>query len=515
MGALRSLQLSPQSINRDAPPTRLGVEGQSEWSYGKNVRFVAQAGYSAAGEAPTYSGLPYIALWARWGIQRGVPVVFYVGTTYIGCYDGAHHNLTPAGWHRVMRPEDVTGIVFNDFAVINALPNAPIYIPLSHDVANPLPGWDATWTCAGIASFKSFLVALGAMTPNPGFQYSTVRWSASADPGTLPGEWVATPTNDAGLLEATQTPGQLIAACALGDDQLALYKAQACFALSFVGGPYVNGLRLLTGIPGALGPHAVYSLGQQNLVLTLGDLVLHNGIQRKSLLEGRARKYLFNTIDPAYFARCYIAEDLEREEINVAYPVVGSNGALVEALIWNRESDEISFRDLTRSNCIFASQVGIYRGLWSDASEAESWQLAVDRWSDQASSGSGLAVLSCAADSAQFLVLDAGTTIAGIPAVATLERMGIPMLPDGRRALLKRVQPRINGRTGDTVTVRIGVHDAAGDAVAWEPDRTFTIGVSDWLDCMSSGRYAAVHVESVNPYSLEGFRLDFSEQGRV
>ena len=212
MGALRSLQLSPQSINRDAPPTRLGVEGQSEWSYGKNVRFVAQAGYSAAGEAPTYSGLPYIALWARWGIQRGVPVVFYVGTTYIGCYDGAHHNLTPAGWHRVMRPEDVTGIVFNDFAVINALPNAPIYIPLSHDVANPLPGWDATWTCAGIASFKSFLVALGAMTPNPGFQYNTVRWSDSADPGTLPGEWEASPTNDAGLLEASQAPGWRVAA---------------------------------------------------------------------------------------------------------------------------------------------------------------------------------------------------------------------------------------------------------------------------------------------------------------
>lgn len=516
MGALRILDVLPLSVNRDAPPSRLGpdAQGRAEWSFGKNVRFSAQSAYSMLGEAQVYGATPGPILWARWGIQQSVPVVVYVGATFLGCYDGAYHDLTPAGWLEVSSPEDVTGCIFNDYLIVNAQPNIPYSIPISHDSADPLPGWDATWSCAGVASFKQSIVALGAVTPNPGFQYQTVRWSDQADPGTLPAEWLETPENDAGLLEASQFPGQLLASCALGDDSLALYKAQGAFALSYIGGPFVMGLRMLPGIAGALGSHAVYSLGQQNIVLTLGDLVRHNGIVQKSMIDGRARSYLFSAIDPAHYARCYICEDLERGEVLVAYPMTGSNGQLVEALVWARESDEITFRDLTRSNCLFPSQLVLARGLWSDVSEAQSWQLATDKWSDQADTSSGLAVLSCDANAARFLALDSGTTIAGVPAVATLERMGIP-LTQGGRALVKRLYPRINGRNGDQVTVRVGVQDAPGDAVAWEPDQVFTIGQTDQVDCMSSGRFAAVHLESANPYSCEGFRLAYSEQGMV
>src|SRR5262245_20081598 len=288
------MDVRPLSVNRDAPPSRLGPDsqGNAEWSYGKNVRFAAQSAYSMQGESQVYGTAPGIILWARWGIQRGVPVIAYVGPNFIGVYDGVYHNLTPAGWQIVRKPENVTGCIFNDYIIVNAQPNAPVYIPVSHDIAAPLPGWDDTWRCEGIASFKQYLVALGAVTPNPGFQYQTVRWSDQADPGTLPAEWLETPENDAGLLEASQLPGELIASAGVADGALALYKAQGAFALSFIGGPFVMGLRMLPGISGALGPHAVYALGQQNIVLTLGDLVRHNGIQQKSMIDGRARSYL-------------------------------------------------------------------------------------------------------------------------------------------------------------------------------------------------------------------------------
>lgn len=509
MGKFRELELNPLSVNLDAPPARL----QSEWSDGRNVRFSAQSARSVDGESIMFAGAPGPVWWARWTWTAGIPIVFYAGQNFVGCYDGAHHDLTPAGWAASPSPETISGTIFNDFAIINAPPNAPHYIPITRDACLALPGWDATWTARGIASFKNSLVAYG-LTESAGTWNQTVRWSDSADPGTLPGEWLESPTNDAGFLVASQYAGPLVTACELGDDKLAIYKQGACFALSYIGGQFVMALNMLPGISGAIGPHSVYSLGQRNIVLTDGDLMQHNGIQEKSLLEGRARRYLFNAIDPAFAARCCIAEDLERSELLVCYPKVGSAGNLVEALIWNYESDEISFRDLSPCHFAFSSRLLLNRRKWSDAPR-EQWSAARGRWNDQAQTGSGLSVLTCDAANPQFLALDGGDTVNGSPIVATLERSGIP-LSETDRVLLRKIYPRVSGRIGGTIQIRAGVQDFPDDPITWDAPRDYVIGSDTVVDVMQSGRFGAVRfIGSGEPYGVAGFTMIYSEQGRV
>lgn len=507
MGALRRLDLAPLSVNLDAPPSRL----EQEWSDGRNVRFSAQAARSVDGESVVYPGTPGPCYWARWAWTSGIPILYYAGANFVGCYDGAHHNLTPAGWAASPTPESISGLIFNDYAIINAPPNTPHYIPYTRDACLELPGWPAGFTARGLASFKNSLVAFG-LTETAGTRNQTVRWSDSADPGTLPGEWIETPTNDAGFLLASQYSGPLVAAAELGDDQLALYKTGAAFALSYIGGQFVMALRLLPGISGALGLNSVYALGSRNVLLTDGDLVMHNGSGEKSLIDGRARRYLFNAIDPAYATRCYVCEDIERGEVVVAYPKVGSAGALVEALIWAYESDEISFRDLSKCNALFTSRLVLGRKKWSPDMHAP-WSTLRGRWNDQAQTGSGMSLLTCDAINPQFLALDGGSTVNGAPIVAMLERVGIP-LGNGDRMLLKRIVPRVSGQVGGVIQIRAGMQDLPDDPIAWDAPQNYTIGSSERVDCMLSGRFAAVRFLGSVPYGVAGFTLAYSGQGR-
>ena len=209
-----------------------------------------------------------------------------------------------------------------------------------------LPGWDTGWRCKFLRPFKNFLVA-GYISKSGTNYPHMIKWCAPLEPGqiTAAGDWdEADPAIDAGERDLAETPDLLVDALPMGD-QLIIYKERSMYSAqqSFDDSVFIT--RRLPGDVGLLARGCVVDTPVGHVVLTAGDLVVHQGQGTQSVLEGKWRKRLFQFIDSTSATRCFLTVNPKKAEVWVCYPLVGAT-VCTQALVWNWLTGAVGHRDL-------------------------------------------------------------------------------------------------------------------------------------------------------------------------
>jgi hypothetical protein len=204
-----------------------------------------------------------------------------------------------------------------------------------------LPNWLPNTKCAVMRSFGPYLIALNTLEGGVNFPH-TLIWSHPADPGTVPASWDFTdPTRDAGRSQLPDVGAGVIMDGLPLRGHFYIYKEGSTWRMTQVGGQFVFNFDTFLETSGILGPRCVCLTGdgQNHVVATQDDIIVHNGNTANSILTNRYKKYLANAIDTNNFRNSFIFANPFRDEVIFCYPEAGFLNPN-RALIWNYKNGE-------------------------------------------------------------------------------------------------------------------------------------------------------------------------------
>ncbi len=480
------------------------------WSSIKNIRFNDGKTEKCTGEAPVF-GTPSTS--PNWLTTVNYGANYYwiyssVTAVYVTDMADNHYNITPASLTAGDVDMNWNGGLINNIVVMNNGAQAPIWwTGDTGSVMTVLPNWTAGYTAKVVRPYKSYLVAMNVYDGSAQL-YDQVLWSDAAAPGYVPDSWdVSDPTKDAGQTELSDTPGEIIDGLQLSDTFI-IYKQKSCYSMQFVGGQYIFKFRKLFENIGALSTDCVVNIpGRQHLVLTSDDLILHDGVSFKSIIDNRVKKWLFSVINQDYYDRSFIVPNYEDNEVWVCVPT-GSNEYADTAIVWNYDEDKFGFRDLPEPRFIAAGVVDPSESnKWDD--DSDSWASDQTFWDERTFSPTASSLLIGDRASIQFLEANKTNTFDGDVFQSYAVRESMPFLDRHNFKLIKSVYPRFESTSQATVKIRIGVQDHATDSIDWGTEQDFIIGVDDKVDVLMKGRYVSFQVLSDTDINWKLNTVDF------
>jgi hypothetical protein len=459
-----------------------------------------------------------------------------MGKTTIQVIDqgGNVDDITPALYASPVLPAEATTSIINGFPVFNFRQSPPAFWDLNTgNIAQPLPGWPAATSCRSIRTFQNFLFALN-MTEGGNEFPTKLRWSNAAEPGTVPTEWVATATNNSGDASLADTAGGIVDAGALRG-QFVIYKQHATYLANFVGGSFVFTFRKFLTTSGIMAANCATEALGQHVVMTDGDVIIHDGQNIKSLVDEKLRRFIFLQIDPVNFLNSFVFNYRAAKEVWICFPTQGFTEPNV-AVIWDYAHDELSIRELpetwshAQSGLVIATTAVLD---WDN--QTDTWQESSGSWNRAQFTGAFERVLSSVAvstptgltdplgdgNSRLLFVDDTSTTRDGSAVVGQISRESLDLGTPESLKYVRRVWPRIQGSSGTVVKVRVGVQDEPSAPISWSVRQDFNVNVDDFLNFDASGRYISVRFEdddapgaTPNPiWSIHGFDLEYTFQG--
>lgn len=272
---------------------------------------------------------------------------------------------TSGGGYNAARLVRWQGDIFQGMPVLNNVVDVPqVWKVLSGSTDFEDLPWSATDTwatannnCHVIRSFGNFLVALRPNLSGTDYEHS-VLWSHPADPGGLPPTWDYTdPATLAGLNALSAKGGPIVDGVRLRD-KFIIYKEDSVYAMSQIGGRYVMEFQELFSTFGAVAVDCVVDIGSRHVVLTRGDVMLHDGNTYKSIADKRVKRLLFGSMDVNNIEQSFLHYNRITEEVWVCVPDQGSDKPDVAA-VWSIEDNTWTTRTLPDSTHCIASGVDI------------------------------------------------------------------------------------------------------------------------------------------------------------
>lgn len=232
----------------------------------------------------------------------------------------------------------ITFTTLNGILVCNSTTNGAWFVDLdigqNELILQPLPGWGIDWRCQKIIAYKYYLIALGASIAS-GEQFPFyIRWSNSADPGSIPTTWDILASNDAGDNMLADTDGKIITAIQVGN-ALWIVKEDAIYAANWVGGQYIFQFTKLTGNIGSRLILGATEFGNGIALLGMDDIYFFDGVSIKSLVANKIKKRLFNLVGPDKWRDAQIKSCYNRSRLLVAAPRTAADDMLYDMLILN------------------------------------------------------------------------------------------------------------------------------------------------------------------------------------
>lgn len=502
-----------KGINADAMPEELG-EGQ--WSAGMNVRF--RDGFAervrgmtqlfATPSVAPYHLASYVTPAGRYWVHAGLQKVY--------ADDGATRTeITPAAG-------SFTGAVLDRWSsgslggvlVMNNGKDIPVYWGGSTATKlQTLPGWDANHRCACLVPFKNYLVALDVT--KSGTRYpNMVKWSFAAVPGSIPSGWnTADATQDAGELDIAETPDLLVGALPLGD-VLVIYKERSMFIMRQSFDKFIFTVQRLPGTEGMLARGCVADTPVGHVVLTNGDVIVHQGQGPKSIVEGRMRRWLFDKMDPTRRSRSFVVTNPKFAEVWICFP---SYGALDcdTALVWNWNDDTLTVRQINAVTHGAVGQLSASADLNTWAADTGAWQDDITKWSETEYAPNE-AVLLLTRSAPMIVATETSGTDFGNRIQASLERRGMSFGDEYGVKLMRSVLPRMASVSGAAVNIEGGAAQTASASANWQPAQPFVIGMDEKVDFFANGRFLALRFtsNSVQPWRMRSVGIDIAPMGR-
>jgi hypothetical protein len=410
----------------------------------------------------------------------------------------------------------MTGGLFNGFAMFGSRASAPWYWDGTFGLGavKPLPGWLVGIKPRCVAPFNAHMFA-GSLASSTSSGVQRVAWSDVAAVGTIPASWVATATNQAGDLELSTGAGPVQVMRGLGSN-LMVYRTTGCWAITYVGRPYIYTARKVASEVGAASMNSVVEVRGQHVVLAPGDLVLMDGTSQRSIGENRVKSTLFAQVSEIGLRLAHVYSVAGSNEVVFCMPIGRDDGANL-GYVWDFSADKWSLRDIPVMAHSWASYqpAVVLPSTWAD--DAGTWESDYRAWDAPGQSGFVPRAMGISATSAQAWLIDRGDRDeAGQPMGASVERTGLPLgLNADAVKLVRGIYPRFTASAGTVIECQVGAQLSASDPVLWEAPQQFTVGQSRRIDALSSGRYLAVRFSAVGApkWGVAGFGVEFSMRG--
>ena len=375
----------------------------------------------------------------------------------------------------------------------------------------PLPNWPAGWSCRSLRAFKEYLFAL-APKDNNGTEYPfMLKWSDAAAPGTVPATWdPADATADAGEMDLGAGYTPLIDGYPLRDEFI-MYRQTDAWAIQWTGDEYVFSARQLFKTIGILATNCVIEWRGAHYVATVDDIIVHDGQSAKSLLDRRARRQLFNEIDPSTFQLSFMTLNSLTNEVIFCYPTQGTSYA-TRACVIELETGAVTFLDLTafQPTAFTTGSVPIPPSDQWDTS-GTAWDATLGGWN----TGLGLSEsqLSTYLSSPNGVYVMDGDVSAPTP---TLERRGL----DLGDATVRKTITRLRFHTAYGVNyqpfqIQFAATGAADETPSYRTPITVDLRNSQTADVLLDGRFFAFKITGGNDWSLSQIDIDFEVSGEA
>lgn len=278
-------------------------------------------------------------------------------------------DVTPTEWGPSPSEEPWSACTLAGLHYICRGDRAPVLLRGSGSKFESMANWPSNWRAVTLAAYGDCLVALG--TQEGGQDYpNRIRWSTFAQAGAEPASWAddsAEVTSGSNYL--SQMRGPIVDGLALGQDFI-IYGSKEVYRMRLVGGREVMAFRPVWDDFGVLGAHCVTAMGSQHVVFGDTDIILHDGVSKKSICDARVRRRIFNSLDWDAAERSFVVHDRVNQEIWFCYRSIAddvfwpSSDWCNEAAVWNYGSDTWVFRDLPNVSC----------GSLSNAQSSETWE---------------------------------------------------------------------------------------------------------------------------------------------
>jgi len=502
-------KLGSIGIIKDAATWELPLEA---WSDGQNVRCadgqVGSFGGHSTFTTPTvtpYYLLPVAAGSAYYWVYPGLDKVYV--------YDGSSHtNIT-----RQSASVDVdytgtaadrwNGGVLNGLPVLNNGVDVPqMWAPVSTGTKlQALTGWDANWKCKVLRPFKYFLIALN-MTESGTHYGNKLRWSTSADPGSVPSAWTPASSNNAGS-DIVETEGFIVDGLGLNDEFI-IYTEDGAQAMALVDGNDVFQFRNVD-IPGMLAQGCAANFQGRHLVVGNGDVYIHDGHSYKSVIDKKNRDFLFADIDSDNYESMYVTPYHSKGEIWICYPTSG-NTLPNKALIWNYNDNTWFFRDLPSNTAFLTTGIVSSTAIanWADLPYSN-WADWDGSWGERTYSPTDKALIGASDNIYQF---DDGTQFGGVNPTCFIERTGIDIGNTDDIHTVTRIYPLVEG---DSVQVSVGSQMTPNASVNWSSPVTFDPSTDYKIDCLVTGRFHSIRFKSTDggDWSVSGYGVEYEYSG--
>jgi hypothetical protein len=477
------------------------------WTDASNIRFLDGSalqflGHGAVYNDPTFAPqyvMPIYVAGARYWLYMTATKQFAVTNTGgVAVHTDISH-LTP----RAGVVNQWSGTVFGGIPVFTAgdASTIPMYWDqnLTHKFVD-LTAWPAATYCKTIRAFKNLLVAANITKGTTNYPFM-IKWSSLADPGSLPTTWDITDvTKEAGEFDIGDGQDPIIDTLGL-KDSLVVYKESSTHALNFIGGQFILSARKVFGMSGLMNKNCAVDVDSFHFAVTGSDIVVHDSYSATSILDKKARRSFFQSIDVANRDKVFCFLNPFLNEIFVAYPSIGATSC-DKALVYNFVDKTVSYRSLPHVNhAHFGPVDNSLGGNWNQ--DSAPWDSDLTAWNGPDYTPDTVRVIMASADTKLFM-LDASASFDGSIPVAFLEKRGIDFGEPEYHKLITGIRPRIFGNVGETVIIKIGFSDDPYADPTYT-STTFTIGVDLQVDILVSARYAAIRIETGTAYQ---WRLD-------
>lgn len=494
---------------KDIPAQELALNG---WSHASNMVFRDGSAERVFGESPVFSNASVTPYFLQPMQTRLYKYWLHAGLNAVYVDDGVTRtNITPSVAPAGVIDSKYTGGVLNGVAVLNNGSDVPWY--WLGNVASPmqtLTGWNSAWRCNAIRPLRNYLVALNISKSGAGFP-NLVKWSAAAVPGAVPTSWdEADASKDAGEQDL---PGDdpIVDMVPLGDTGI-IYKERSMWVMRYIGAPFVWQFQRLPGNVGALSQNCVADTPVGHVVLTQGDVVLHNGQGPTSIINAKLRKYLFSAMDSTLYKRSFVSINPPKNEVWVCFPEIGKSSC-TKALVWNWIDNVWGIRDLANVTCA-AAGVGSYGAVNSWTSNSNAWTTNQAPWSVE-NIGAAQSRMVLGTTSNTLLGVDNVATFNGSNVLASLERTGISFDDPTSVKTIKLIRPRIDGTSGNTIKIEFGSQMDVEGGITWSSSVNYVIGSSFEAHGFATGRFLAVRFSSTGgqPWRIRSFDAEIEKNG--
>ena len=499
-------------VSRDATPEELPL---GTWSDVQNMSFKGGYMSRSAGMDKIFATPSVVPYWVSAFRTSSALYWVHVGLTSVYVDDGTTRTNITGTALAGSAGTRITGGAFNGTLVFNNGVDVPRYWTGSTaaNTAN-LTAWPAGYKCQALRPFKNYLFALDVTKAGTRYPYR-VLWSALADPGTVPTSWdITDPTKDAGEVDLAETTDILVDALPLGDS-LIIYKSASMYACRYVGGQSIFAFNRVPGDVGMLTKGCAVNTPKGHVVLTTGDVVIHQGQGPASIADSVVRKAIFDEMDSTYAERsAFVTINPPQNEVWVCYPTDG-NVTCTKAAVWNWQDNTWSFRTLRNVTSGAVGQTPSGASGTTYAATTDIYSTTTLTYGGKASAPNDQHLVLASTAPALALV-GSGNQDIGVAFSSYATRTGMALDDPQTLKLARTVWPRIDAVPGTVVNISVGASMTPDVAPTWQTAVPFTVGTSTKVDSFAKGRFLALKFASTTDadWRLRGLEMDVVPQGR-